>query len=82
MEVDVDCNYAFGKMFLIGSQPPFKVKGLWLFHGQEISRFIIDDYEWKKVDISDKAQEMLVNQIIEGIQLFEGEPVLYDKFFN
>ncbi|GAU32196.1 hypothetical protein TSUD_277760 [Trifolium subterraneum] len=76
------CNYAFGRMFLIGSQPPFKVKGLWLFHGQEISRLIIDDYEWKKVDISDKAQEMLVNQIIEGIQLFEGEPVLYDKFFN
>ena len=30
-------KYAFGKKLVIGSEPPFKVKGLWLFRGQEIT---------------------------------------------
>lgn len=82
-KMDPARRYAFGKMLVIGSEPPFKVKGLWLFPGQEISQFITDDdYEWQKVDISDNAQKMCVNQMIKGFQLFEGKPVLYDRFFR
>ncbi|KAE8671123.1 Elongation factor 1-gamma 3 [Hibiscus syriacus] len=50
-------HYAFGKMLVSGAEPPFKVKGVWLFRGQEIPQFVIDEcydmelYEWKKVDI-------------------------------
>ncbi|KAL6328829.1 hypothetical protein AAG906_003846 [Vitis piasezkii] len=61
--MDLARKYAFRKMLVIGSEAPFKVKGLWLFHGQEIPQFIIDEcydmehYEWKKVDISDEAQK-------------------------
>ncbi|ONK73018.1 uncharacterized protein A4U43_C04F26200 [Asparagus officinalis] len=53
--IDLACTYAFGKMLVIGSEPPYKVKGLWLFRGQEIPLFVIDEcydmelYEWKKI---------------------------------
>ena len=39
--MDLARKYAFGKMLVIGSQAPFKVKGLWLFRGQEIPQFVI-----------------------------------------
>ncbi|KAM4126105.1 hypothetical protein ACB094_01G363600 [Castanea mollissima] len=58
--MDLARKYAFGKMLVIGSEPPFKAKGLWLFHGQEIPQFVLDEcydmelYEWKKVDIKDE----------------------------
>ncbi|KAK4570823.1 hypothetical protein RGQ29_029615, partial [Quercus rubra] len=41
--MDLACKYAFGKMLIIGSEPPFKVQGLWLFRGTEIPQFIIDE---------------------------------------
>nr|CAD1840934.1 unnamed protein product [Ananas comosus var. bracteatus] len=34
--MDLARKYAFGKMLVIGSEPPYKVKGLWLFRGTEI----------------------------------------------
>ncbi|KAJ6975489.1 hypothetical protein NC653_031360 [Populus alba x Populus x berolinensis] len=58
--MDLARKYAFRKMLAIGSGPPFRVKGLWHFHGQEIPQFGIDEcydmelYEWKKVDITNK----------------------------
>ncbi|XP_022762735.1 elongation factor 1-gamma 2-like [Durio zibethinus] len=86
--MDLARKYAFGKMLVIGAEPPFKVKGLWLFRGQEIPQFVIDEcydmelYEWKKVDISDEAQKERVNQMIEDCEPFEGEPLLDAKCFK
>lgn len=86
--MDIARKYAFGKMLVIGSEPPFKVKGLWLFRGPEIPQFVIDEcydmelYEWKKVDISDEAQKERVNQMIEDHEPFEGEALLDAKCFK
>ncbi|KAL6561958.1 hypothetical protein OROGR_002965 [Orobanche gracilis] len=40
--MDLARKYAFGKMLVIGSQPPYKVQGLWLFRGKEIPKFVMD----------------------------------------
>ncbi|XP_044490570.1 elongation factor 1-gamma [Mangifera indica] len=86
--MDLARKYAFGKMLVIGSEPPFKVKGLWLFRGQEIPQFVIDEcydmelYEWKKVDITDETQKERVNQMIEDQEPFEGEALLDAKCFK
>nr|GMD66549.1 elongation factor 1-gamma 2-like [Ipomoea batatas] len=86
--MDLARKYAFGKMLVIGSQPPFKVKGLWLFRGKEIPKFVMDEvydmelYDWKEVDISDPAQKERVNQMIEDHEPFEGEELLDAKCFK
>lgn len=86
--MDLARKYAFGKMLVIGSVAPFKVKGLWLFRGQEIPQFVIDEcydmelYEWKKVDLSDEEQKERVNQMIEDQEPFEGEALLDAKCFK
>lgn len=86
--MDLARKYAFGKMLVIGSEPPFKVKGLWLFRGQEIPQFVIDEcydmdlYEWRKVDITDEAQKERVSQMIEDYEPFEGEALLDAKCFK
>ncbi|KAM4075801.1 hypothetical protein ACJW30_12G016300 [Castanea mollissima] len=86
--MDLARKYAFGKMLIIGSEPPFKVQGLWLFRGTEIPQFIIDEcydmelYEWKKVDINDEAQKERVSQMIEDCEPFEGEALLDAKCFK
>ncbi|CAL5183048.1 unnamed protein product [Lathyrus oleraceus] len=86
--MDLARKYAFGKMLVIGSAAPFKVKGLWLFRGQEIPKFVIDEcydmelYEWTKVDISDEAQKERVSQMIEDFEPFEGEALLDAKCFK
>ncbi|XP_057466114.1 elongation factor 1-gamma [Actinidia eriantha] len=86
--MDLARKYAFGKMLVIGSEPPFKVKGLWLFRGQEVPQFVIDEcydmelYDWTKVDITDEAQKERVNQMIEDQEPFEGEALLDAKCFK
>ncbi|KAJ4782879.1 Elongation factor 1-gamma [Rhynchospora pubera] len=86
--MDLARKYAFGKMLVVGQNPPFKVKGLWLFRGQEIPQFVIDEcydmelYEWTKVDISDDVQKERVNAMIEDQETFEGEPLLDTKCFK
>ncbi|KAJ4797603.1 Elongation factor 1-gamma [Rhynchospora pubera] len=86
--MDLARKYAFGKMLVIGQNPPFKVKGLWLFRGQEIPRLVIDEcydmelYEWTKVDISDEVQKERVNAMIEDQEPFEGEPLLDANCFK
>ncbi|GLT72797.1 hypothetical protein SLA2020_447010 [Shorea laevis] len=86
--MDLARKYAFGKMLVIGSDPPFKVQGLWLFRGQEVPQFVIDEcydmelYDWKKVDIADEDQKERVNQMIEDHEPFEGEPLLDAKCFK
>ncbi|KAL1542791.1 elongation factor 1-gamma 2-like [Salvia divinorum] len=86
--MDLARKYAFGKMLIIGAQAPFKVKGLWLFRGTEIPKFVLDEcydmelYEWTKADISDEAQKERVSQMIEDAEPFEGEPLLDAKCFK
>ncbi|KAJ4966250.1 hypothetical protein NE237_018099 [Protea cynaroides] len=86
--MDLARKYAFGKMLVIGSEPPFKVKGLWLFRGQEIPQFVMEEcydmelYEWTKVDISNEAQKERVSQMIEDQEPFEGEALLDAKCFK
>ncbi|XP_059653623.1 elongation factor 1-gamma 2-like [Cornus florida] len=86
--MDLARKYAFGKMLVIGSEPPYKVKGLWLFRGQEIPKFVLDEcydmelYDWVKVDISDEAQKERVSQMIEDQEPFEGEALLDAKCFK
>ncbi|PSS29120.1 Elongation factor 1-gamma like, partial [Actinidia chinensis var. chinensis] len=86
--MDLARKYAFGKMLVIGSEPPFKVKGLWLFRGQEVPQFVIDEcydmelYDWTKVDITDEVQKERVNQMIEDQEPFEGEALLDAKCFK
>ncbi|EEC80835.1 hypothetical protein OsI_23436 [Oryza sativa Indica Group] len=86
--MDLCRKYAFGKMLVIGSTPPFKVKGLWLFRGQDIPKFVMDEvydmelYEWTKVDLSDEAQKERVNAMIEDQEPFEGEDLLDAKCFK
>ncbi|XP_059452361.1 elongation factor 1-gamma-like [Corylus avellana] len=86
--MDLARKYAFGKMLVIGSEAPFKVKGLWLFRGQEVPQFVINEcydmelYEWNKVDINDEAQKERVNQMIEDSEPFEGEALLDAKCFK
>ncbi|KAK1414682.1 hypothetical protein QVD17_30432 [Tagetes erecta] len=86
--MDLARKYAFGKMLIIGNEPPFKVKGLWLFRGKEIPKFVMDEcydmelYEWTKVDLSDEAQKERVNQMIEDQEPFEGEALLDAKCFK
>jgi elongation factor 1-gamma len=86
--MDLARKYAFGKMLIIGKEGPFKVKGLWLFRGPEIPKFVVDEcydmelYEWTKVDLNDEAQKELVNAMIEDQEPFEGEPLLDAKCFK
>ena len=86
--MDLARKYAFGKMRVIGSEPPFKVKLLWLLRGQEIPKFVFDEcydmelYEWKKVDITDEEQKERVSQMIEDYEPFEGQPLLDAKCFK
>ncbi|GAB2303256.1 hypothetical protein Dimus_037251 [Dionaea muscipula] len=86
--MDLARKYAFGKMLVIGSDPPYKVKGLWLFRGQEIPKFVVDEvydmelYDWSKVDISNEEQKERANQMIEDQEPFEGEALLDAKCFK
>ncbi|KAL3830339.1 hypothetical protein ACJIZ3_019141 [Penstemon smallii] len=86
--MDLARKYAFGKMLVIGSEPPYKVKGLWLFRGTEVPQFVIDEcydmelYEWTKVDINDEAQKERASQMIEDAEPFEGEALLDAKCFK
>ncbi|CAA3012303.1 elongation factor 1-gamma [Olea europaea subsp. europaea] len=86
--MDLARKYAFGKMLVIGSEPPFKVKGLWLFRGKEIPQFVLDEcydmelFEWTKVDVNDEAQKERVSQMIEDAEPFEGEALLDAKCFK
>lgn len=86
--MDLARKYAFGKMLVIGSQPPYKVQGLWLFRGKEIPKFVMDEcydmelYEWTQVDINDEAQKERASQMIEDHEPFEGEDLLDAKCFK
>ncbi|XXG72143.1 hypothetical protein AAC387_Pa07g1302 [Persea americana] len=86
--MDLARKYEFGKMLVIGSESPDKVKGLWLFRGKEIPPSVLDEcydmelYERLKVDTSDEAQKERVNAMIGDQEPFEGEALLDAKCFK
>ncbi|KAL8134608.1 hypothetical protein AgCh_009580 [Apium graveolens] len=86
--MDLARKYAFGKMLVIGSEPPYKVQGLWLFRGKEIPKFVMEEcydmelYKWTEVDITDEAQKERASQMIEDHEPFEGEALLDAKCFK
>ncbi|KAL5714869.1 hypothetical protein ACHQM5_016771 [Ranunculus cassubicifolius] len=75
--MDLARKYAFGKMLIIGNEPPYK-----------IPKFVMEEcydmelYEWTKVDISDEAQKERASQMIEDYEPFEGEALLDAKCFK
>lgn len=86
--MDLARKYAFGKMLVIGSEPPYKVQGLWLFRGKEIPKFVMEEcydmelYNWTEVDITDEAQKERASQMIEDHEPFYGEALLDAKCFK
>uniref|UniRef100_A0A0D9XXA8 EF-1-gamma C-terminal domain-containing protein n=1 Tax=Leersia perrieri TaxID=77586 RepID=A0A0D9XXA8_9ORYZ len=76
--MDLCRKYAFGKMLVIGSTPPFKVKG----YGSsvDIPEFVMD--EVYDMELSDEAQKERVNAMIEDQEPFEGEELLDAKCFK
>ena len=81
-------KYAFGKMCILGEEPPFKIKGVWLFRGLEIPQLVLDEcydaelYKWSKVDISNEEQKALVNAYFEEPDVIQGEKLLEAKCFK
>ncbi|KAL2624408.1 hypothetical protein R1flu_008653 [Riccia fluitans] len=81
-------TYGFGKMCILGENPPFKIKGVWLFRGTEIPQMVKDEcydmelYEWTKVDISDEAQKATVSAYFEEPDVINGEKLLEAKCFK
>ncbi|KAL2611572.1 hypothetical protein R1flu_023264 [Riccia fluitans] len=81
-------KYGFGKMCILGENPPFKIKGVWLFRGTEIPQMVKDEcydmelYEWTKVDISDEAQKATVSAYFEEPDVINGEKLLEAKCFK
>ncbi|PON48744.1 S-crystallin [Parasponia andersonii] len=69
--MDLARKYAFGKMLVIGSEPPIQ--------GEGAVSFDMELYDWNKVDLSDEAQKEPVNQMIEDAEPFEGEALLDAK---
>lgn len=81
-------KHGFAKMCIFGESGPFKIKGVWLFRGQEIPQIVLDEcydvelYEWTKVDITDEAQKERVNAYLEEPDEFDGEKLLEAKCFK
>ncbi|MCO5566537.1 hypothetical protein L7F22_020214 [Adiantum nelumboides] len=81
-------KHGFAKMCIFGETGPFKIKGVWLFRGQEMPQMVLDEcydvelYEWTKVDITDAAQKERVNAYLEEPDEFDGEKLLEAKCFK
>lgn len=86
--MDLVRKYAFGKMCILGEEPPFKIKGVWLFRGKDIPQMVMEEcydaelYDWKKVDINDDAQKALVNAYFEEPDTIQGDKLLEAKCFK
>jgi len=64
-------KYAFGTMLMLNEQPPFSIKGCWLFRGSEIPPDLkaCDDYEyyvWTRADTNDAATRSKIDQFWSG----------------
>ncbi|XP_048560464.1 uncharacterized protein LOC125541002 [Triticum urartu] len=65
-------SYSFGRMIVMGPKTgPYKVKGVWVFPGAEVPRFLMnihgmDFYSWTKVDISIERQKTMVDDSLSA----------------
>ncbi|EFJ14564.1 hypothetical protein SELMODRAFT_156635 [Selaginella moellendorffii] len=81
-------KYAFAKICILGDQPPFKIKGVWLFRGPEIPQQVRDEcydlelYEWTKADPTDHVHKERINAYFEEPDVIEGEKLLEAKCFK
>eukprot|EP00270_Netrium_digitus_P006149 TRINITY_DN183_c0_g1_i2.p1 TRINITY_DN183_c0_g1~~TRINITY_DN183_c0_g1_i2.p1 ORF type:complete len:445 (-),score=167.06 TRINITY_DN183_c0_g1_i2:397-1731(-) len=86
--MDLVRKYGFAKMCILGKDLPFVIKGVWLFRGQEIPPFVLEEvydmelYEWKKVDLEDAEQKELVNQYFEEPDEIQGLELVEAKCFK
>lgn len=86
--MDLVRKYAFGKMCILGEEAPFKIRGVWLFRGQDMPQMVMDEvydaelYDWTKVDISNEEQKTLVNAYFEEPDTIQGEKLLEAKCFK
>jgi elongation factor 1-gamma len=86
--MDLARKYAFGKMCILGEEPPFKIKGVWLFRGQDVPQMVLEEcydaelYDWNKVDINNESQKALVNAYFEEPDVIQGEKLLEAKCFK
>ncbi|CAI5464954.1 unnamed protein product [Closterium sp. Yama58-4] len=87
--MDLARKYAFAKMCILGPDAgPFVIKGVWLFRGSEVPKFVLDEcydcelYEWTKVDLSDEAQKERVSQYFEEPDEIDGLVLQEAKCFK
>jgi len=86
--MDLVRKYAFGKMCILGEEAPYKIKGVWLFRGQDVPQMVLEEcydaelYDWNKVDIKNGSQKDLVNAYFEEPDVIQGEKLLEAKCFK
>lgn len=86
--MDLIRKHGFAKLCIFGETGPFKIKGVWLFRGQDIPQNVLDEcydvelYEWTKVDITNEAQKERVNAYFEEPDELDGEKLLEAKCFK
>jgi elongation factor 1-gamma len=86
--MDLARKYAFAKMCILGEEAPYKIKGVWLFRGQDVPQIVLEEcydaelYEWTKVDITNEEQKALVNAYFEEPDTILGEKLLEAKCFK
>jgi len=86
--MDLARKYAFAKMCILGEEAPYKIKGVWLFRGQDVPQIVLEEcydaelYEWTKVDITNEEQKALVNAYFEEPDTIQGEKLLEAKCFK
>lgn len=53
--MDIVRKHGFAKICILGDNPPFVIKGVWLFRGPEVPKIVLEEcydaelYEWTKV---------------------------------
>ena len=86
--MDLVRKYGFAKICIFGETAPYKIRGVWLFRGQDIPQMVLEEcydaelYEWTKVDITDEAQKERVNAYFEEPDEYDGEKLLEAKCFK
>jgi len=80
-------KYGFGSLIIFGDEPKLEISGIWIFRGPDVPAEMTatDDYEqydWKKLDVSDKATQELVGDYFAWDGSFEGRKFNQAKIFK
>ncbi|GKC02999.1 elongation factor 1-gamma-like protein [Tanacetum coccineum] len=85
IRLDLAREYTFGKILIIGSKPPYQVKGFWLFHPHMVTDLAIErckeSHEITEVDLSVEDQKTRVTQMIKSEDPFEDEEIVHEFCF-